>query len=159
MAKTSTATGALEAYRRSLLTGDVEEKIAELAQAVAAHESNEATRQRELDKLTATKWWSDEESLSAFVERARSIAEKGWRDQDAVLNAFEAAKAAGAKPATLHEIGLRPDATLTAARARAKNTGTRTSTPQTARAGTAGEPTSGGDAADATHGGVEYANA
>ncbi|WP_461666478.1 hypothetical protein [Gordonia sputi] len=96
MAGKSKAAGALEAYRREIISDGIEQRIADLSDAVAAYETNRTDRK----------------------EQERSLAQRQERDEDAVLAAFEGAKAAGAKPSALANIGLRPDAALAAARAR-----------------------------------------
>ncbi|MBT0568605.1 hypothetical protein [Williamsia sp. CHRR-6] len=96
MAAKSKAAGALEAYRREIISDGIEQRIAELSDAVAAYEANRADRKVQEKELAA-----------------RQV-----RDEDALLVAFEEAKAAGAKPAALANIGLRPESALAAARAR-----------------------------------------
>ncbi|WP_045825016.1 hypothetical protein [Williamsia herbipolensis] len=96
MAGKTKAAGALEAYRREIISDGIEQRIAELSEAVAAYEANRADRKAQ----------------------ERELASRQERDEDAVLAAFEEAKAAGAKPSALANIGLRPETALASARAR-----------------------------------------
>lgn len=96
MAAKSKAAGALEAYRREIISDGIEERIAELSEAVVAYEANRTDRDAQ----------------------ERALAARQERDEEAVLTAFEAAKAAGAKSSALANIGLRPESALAAARAR-----------------------------------------
>ncbi|MFC9982703.1 hypothetical protein [Gordonia sp. NPDC127522] len=139
--KTTAAQEALDAYRRELLSDSVETRIAELSGAVATYEATCRDRDRQAKALTARSWWSDAASLRDTFDRMEALARQQWADEDAVLAAFEAAKAAGAKPSVLASIGLRPDAALSAARARA-------TTPDTAAA-TSDTPTAHTDTAPA----------
>ena len=90
------AADALAAYRRTLISDDIETRIAELSEAVAVYTAHREDR----------------------AERERALAQRQNDDEDAVLAAFDAAKDAGAKSAALAQIGLRPDSVLAAARAR-----------------------------------------
>lgn len=90
------AADALAAYRRTLISDDIETRIAELSEAVAVYTAHREDR----------------------AERERALAQRQNEDEDAVLAAFDAAKDAGAKSAALAQIGLRPDSVLAAARAR-----------------------------------------
>lgn len=117
--KSGTAT-ALDAYRQRLLSDDVQAKIAELAEAVTSFEAAAARRDNEAAKALAGLWWVDEQKIAALAKVLHDLAADQWAAEDQVLSAFEAAKAAGAKPAVLHDIGLRPDAALSAARQRSK---------------------------------------
>ena len=116
--KTTAAQEALDAYRRELLSDSVETRIAELSGVVATYEATCRDRDRQAKALTARSWWTDANSLRDTFDRMQALAQRQWADEDAVLAAFEAAKAAGAKPSVLASIGLRPEAALTAARAR-----------------------------------------
>ena len=72
MAGKSKAAGALEAYRREIISDGIEQRIADLSDAVAAYETNRTDRR----------------------EQERALAQRQERDEDAVLAAFEGAKAA-----------------------------------------------------------------
>lgn len=96
MAGKTKAAGALEAYRREIISDGIEQRIAELSEAVVAYEANRADRKAQ----------------------ERELAARQERDEDALLAAFEEAKAAGAKPSALANIGLRPESALASARAR-----------------------------------------
>ncbi len=130
MAPSSKPSEALTAYRRALIDNDVETRVEELSTAVSTWEAHRADRDTVTERLAA---------------RERD-------DEDAVADAFEAAKNAGAKPATLAKIGLRPDGALAAARARRA----RAQTPPTSSdKDTAPAPTpvpSASDTADSTAG-------
>lgn len=118
MASKSTASQALDAYRREILSDSVETRIAQLSEVVATYEASCRDRERQAKQLLTRTWWSDAASLRETFEQMEQLAQRQWSTEDAVLTAFEAAKAAGAKPSVLASIGLRPDAALAAARTR-----------------------------------------
>ncbi|ASR05622.1 hypothetical protein [Gordonia rubripertincta] len=118
MASKTKATQALDAYRREILSNTVETRIAELSEVVATYEATCRDRDRQARTLTSRSWWTDDTALRETFDLMQSLARRQWAVEDEVLSAFEAAKAAGAKPSVLASIGLRPDAALAAARAR-----------------------------------------
>lgn len=96
----SKAGDALAAYRQQVISTDTESKIAALAAAVKTYEDNKTDRDK----------------------REAELAARQTADEDSVLDAFDSAKAAGAKPSVLAAIGLRPETALAAARGRRKTT-------------------------------------
>ncbi|WP_288336657.1 hypothetical protein [uncultured Gordonia sp.] len=118
MAGKSTAAEALREYRSKILSDDVETKVAELATVVGDYEAMSADRERTLGQVVAKASWPDAAALDATIEHLRDLARRQWAAEDAVYAAFEAAKKAGAKPSVLQQIGLRPEAALSAARGR-----------------------------------------
>ncbi|UZF59279.1 hypothetical protein LH935_28245 (plasmid) [Gordonia polyisoprenivorans] len=119
MAAKSTAAEALREYRSKILSDDVESRVAELATVVGDYEAMSAERERMLGQVVAKASWPDAAALDATIEQLRGLAQRQWAAEDAVYAAFEAAKKAGAKPSVLQQIGLRPEAALSAARGRA----------------------------------------
>ena len=129
MASKSTASQALDAYRREILSDSVETRIAQLSEVVATYEASCRDRDRQAKQLLTRTWWSDADSMRDTFEQMQQLAQRQWSTEDAVLTAFEAAKTAGAKPSVLASIGLRPDAALAAARARGSLTAPPASSP------------------------------
>ncbi|WP_146194912.1 MULTISPECIES: hypothetical protein [Gordonia] len=129
MASKTKATQALDAYRRQILSDTVETRIAELSEVVATYEATCRDRERQARALTSRSWWTDDDSLRETFDLMQALAQRQWAAEDDVLSAFEAAKAAGAKPSVLASIGLRPDAALAAARARQTPTAPATNAP------------------------------
>ncbi|MGW5569800.1 hypothetical protein ACWEVD_01250 [Nocardia thailandica] len=80
------AEDALAAYRRALIADEVEERISELAISIGEYERLKAERIAAIKRLT---------------QEQRS-------SEDAVVAAYEAARAAGAKVSTLEAINLKP---------------------------------------------------
>ena len=117
----ATSSNVLDAYRQQIIPSDTEQKIADLAVAVATYESNKADR----------------------TSQEQALAQRQVEDEDAVFDAYELAKTHGARAAILSEIGLKPEAALVAARGRRKQTPDPESTPKTdipAIANPAGDP-------------------
>lgn len=119
MAGKSPATDALREYRSKILSDDVETRVTVLAEKVAEYEAVAVDRQRTLGQIVSKSTWPDEAALEATVSQLREVAQRQWAAEDAVYVAFENAKKAGAKPSVLQQIGLRPEAALSAARGRA----------------------------------------
>lgn len=87
---------ALAAYRQQIIPSETEKKIADLAAAVKKYDDNRRDR----------------------AEQEAKLAERQREDEDSVFDAYETAKSHGAKATILADIGLKPDAALTAARSR-----------------------------------------
>lgn len=112
----ATSSSVLDAYRQQIIPSDTEQKIADLAAAVATYESNKADR----------------------TAQERALAQRQTEDEDAVFDAYELAKTHGAKASILSEIGLKPEGALVAARGRRKQTPDAETTPKTDVPTTAG---------------------